>query len=104
MFDMVKPFHVLVTLVILVSSATAGVIWKFTPITYAEETRQMVVEIDDKGELKYWNSRRWEMKKACMDLRTQEWLCSDEDEIDYESILIEIKLLEEKLGIGKDGG
>ena len=104
MFDNIKPFHVLVTLVVLVATTTAAAVLFMTPMTYAKETRQMVVELDLKEQLYYYQKVARETRRECMDLRTKEWLCSDEDFGEYESMLLEIQLLKAKLGIDKIGG
>jgi hypothetical protein len=95
-----KPIHVLLLIIVLSVSGTWGALKTFAERPYAEKTRDMVVEMDDKGELKYWQSREWEIRKHCMNLKTKEWLCSDDDWDEYDGILVEILLLKDKLGIG----
>lgn len=95
MLEKVKQFKELAGLVAVIAAA---ILW-FTPMSYSKETREMVVEMGLKDQLNYFERKAWEFKKECTNLKTGEWLCSDEDKIEYEGVLIEIKLLKKKLGV-----
>ena len=95
-----KPIQIILSAVILLISSTVGAIVYFTPMGYAETTRQMVVELDLKGQLSYYEQQAWEYRKNCMDMKTGTWLCTPDDRFMYDKILIEIEILKNKLGIG----
>ena len=96
-----KEYRVLVGLVISIVVATTGAVLYFTPMGYAEKTRDMIVEISLKEQLNYYQDRLWELEKACTDLQVEgSWFCSPEKKHSYEQYLIEIEILKAKLGIG----
>jgi len=95
-----KPLQIIIATAVLLVSSTVGAIVYFTPMGYAEVTRQMVVELDLKGQLSYYEQQAWEYRKNCMNMQTQQWLCSPDDRFMYDKILIEIEILKNKLGIG----
>jgi len=94
-----KGWGALVTMVIAIVTATAAAIWYFTPATYAQETRQMIVEMSLENQLAYLEKRAWITRRDCLDLKKEEWLCSEDDFFEYQKVLTEIRLIKEKLGI-----
>jgi len=96
-----REYKALVGLILVIVPATVAAIIYFTPMGYAEKTRELVVEISLKEQLNYYQDRVWELEKACTDLRVEgSWFCSDEKKHDYEQYLIEIEILKAKLGVG----
>lgn len=91
-----EKYRALLGVIVVVAG---GILW-FTPMSYSEETRQIVEGIRLEIQLDAAKESMWYYKKNCTDLKTKEWLCSQDDLEDYEKILLDIRLLEKKLGIG----
>jgi len=97
-----KQYKALVGLIILIVPAVAGAIWWFTPLSYAEETRQMVIQMKAQDELSMWYDRLFEVESQCVNFKTEKWLCSQDRHQKYEKVKVKIKVLEEQLGIKEE--
>lgn len=98
---MIKKLNEYKALIGLVGLIAAGILW-FTPMSYSKQTREMVVEMGIEDQLQYYQKQRLWYKRECTNLKTSKWLCGDEEKLEYEDILFQIKLLKEKLGIKEE--
>jgi len=97
-----KEYKALIALVALIVSATAGAIIYFTPMAFAEYTRQMIERHELKEQLFYVENRIWEIERTCTNLATEEWKCSDQRLKEQYDLRIERSLLMKELEIGDE--
>ena len=97
--DKVKPIHAIVALCLLVATTTAGFVLWFTPITYAEETRQLVMQLTAKQQLKWMSSELNELEWYCTDKLTDEWVCSDKKRTMREELILDVNVIRNELGL-----
>ena len=95
----IKLIHALIGLLVLVSVTTAGTVLWFTPKTYAEDTREMVVMMSESQQLKWLMGEKREFELVCTDKITDEWVCSESKKERYDGLLLDIQMLRLKLGL-----
>ena len=106
MLDKVKAVHVLVGLVILTASATAGAMVYFADKDMVQVVRASVKDnaeeiamMKESDKLSIYLDRLTEIENDCLDRKTDEWLCSDEKHQKYMKLKVHTKKLMKDLGI-----
>jgi hypothetical protein len=94
-----NEYKVLIGLCVFLITSTAAAIIYFTPLAFAEQTRKMIEQHETKEQLMYVENRIWELEKVCTDLRTEEWLCSDNRLKEQYDLKVERKILMNELGL-----
>ena len=94
-----KEYKALIGLVIVLIPATVLATLYFAPRTYAEETRQIVMQFTDSQQLKWMQSELTEFEWNCMDKKTDEWICSEKKRVKYDTMILDTNILRLKLGL-----
>ena len=101
-----KEYKALISLIVLIVPATAGAIWHFAPVSYADKilakTEANTVQIammSESQQLKWMQSELNEDERRCVEKKTDEWLCSEKKKDQYDMMILDINILRLKLGL-----
>lgn len=106
MLDKVNIIHVIIGLVILTATATAGAIVYFADKDMVQEVKadvkgnaEQIVMMREQDKFEIFMDRLTEIEDDCLDRKTGDWLCTEDEHRKYNKLKLHIEMLKKELGI-----